>query len=190
MYNIFQQPWLLLALSFVLLVIVYIIRTSFPEKQKSWHLILPVLIIVLALGLDYLVKTDHEKVQTTLEDIVTATLNRDVNTIDKLIAEDYSDRHHPNKQSIMELCKIVVKIHNIKSMTITSQDITVEGKKANAEMLVRLRMHDSNSAIPAPEWNYAKVKLFLNKQPDKSWQIKSTELVEVNKQPVSWKRAY
>lgn len=190
MYNIFQQPWLLLAVSFVLLVVVYIIRTSYPEKQKTWHLMIPVFTIILAFGLDYLVKTDHEKVKTVLEDIVTATMNRDLNTIDKLMAEDYSDRYHPTKQSIMGICKIVVKLHNIKSMTITSHDIAVEGQKANAEMLVRLRMDASSTAIPAPEWNYAKVKLILNKKSDQSWQIKSTQLVEVNKNPVSWKRAY
>ena len=50
MYNVFQQPWLLLLVAFVLLVVVYIIRSSFPDKQRWWHLLIPVLIAVGAVA--------------------------------------------------------------------------------------------------------------------------------------------
>ena len=190
MYNIFQQPWTLLTVSFVLLVVVYIIRTSYPEKQKSWHLLIPVFFVILAFGLDYLVKTDHEKVKSTLDSIITATMEKDVDAIDKQIAEDYYDRHHPTKQSIMNTCKFVVKRHNIKSITMTYHNIVINGEKADAEILVRLRMAPATTSMPTPEYNYAKLKLILNKKPDQTWKIKSTQLVEVNKNPVNWKRAY
>lgn len=190
MFNIFQQPWALLAVSFVLLVVVYIMRTSYPEKQKFWHLLIPVFVITLAFGLDYLVKTDQEKIKRTLENIVTATMDKDVTAIEKLIAKDYFDRHHPTKQAIMNTCKFVVKRHNIKSITMTYHDILVDGKKANAEIIVRLRMNPATTAMPTPEYNFAKLKLDLKKNPNETWQIKSTQLVEVNKNPVNWKRGY
>ncbi|MBW8017370.1 MAG: hypothetical protein FVQ82_14410 [Planctomycetes bacterium] len=190
MFNIFQQPWALLAVSFVLLVVVYIMRTSYPEKQKWWHLLIPVLVIVLAFGLDHLVKTDREKVKDALENIITATMDKDIEAIDRLIAEDYKDRHHPSKPFIMTTCRIVVKRHNIKSITMTYHNIVIEGKEANTEIIVRLRMDTSSTTMLTPEYNYAKVKLTLKKKPDETWVIKSTELVEVNKTPVNWKRAY
>lgn len=190
MFNIFQQPWGLLAVSFILLVVVYIMRTSYPEKQKWWHLLIPVFVITLAFGLDYLVKTDQEKIKGVLNAVITATMDRDFDAVGTLIAEDYSDRHHPTKQSILLTCKFLVNAHNFKSITLTSHNIVVDRQKADAEMLVRLRSDPSNTAMPTPEYNYAKLKLILTKKPDETWLIKSTQLVEVNKNPVNWKRGY
>ena len=189
MFNIFQQPWVLLIVSFVLLVIVYIIRTSYPEKERWWFLLIPVFAVILAFGLDYLVKTDHEKVKGVLEDIITATMNKDVDAIDELIAEDYHDRHHPTKQSIMNTCKFVVARHNIKSITMAQRNIIIDGPEANVELSVILRMDTSKTAMPTPELNSAKLKLTITKKTDQSWVIQSTQLVEVNKNPVNWSRA-
>ena len=111
-------------------------------------------------------------------------------SVGSLIAEDYRDRHHPTKQFIMTTCGFVVKRHNIKSITMTYYDIVVEDQKANAEILVRLRMDPTNTSMPTPELNYAKLKLTLKKKTNETWVIKSTELVEVNKKPVNWNRAY
>ncbi|MCF7956630.1 MAG: hypothetical protein K9M75_12575 [Phycisphaerae bacterium] len=190
MFNIFQQPWALLAVAFVLLVVVYIMRTSYPEKQKFWHLLIPVLVIILAFGLDYLVKTDKEKIKDVLDSVITATMEKDVDAIGVLIAEDYSDRHLPTKAAIMVTCKFMVNAHNFKSITMTYHNIVVEGQKANAEIIVRLRSNPSNTSMPTPEFSYARLKLIFKKKPDETWLINSTELVEINKNPVNWKRGY
>ncbi len=190
MYNVFQQPWLLLSVSFLLVVVVYFIRTSFPDKQKWWHLLIPVAVAVGAFGLDYLVKTDHEKVKGVIDSAIVATLERDAVAMAPLIAEDYWDRHHPTKKSIMATFTYVVKRHSIQSITMTYHDIVVEGQakgQAIAEILVRVRMDPSNASIPTPDFAYAKLKLKFKKKPDGNWTIQSTDLVEVNKNPVNWK---
>ena len=187
MFNIFQQPWALLAVSFVLLVVVYIMRTSYPEKQKFWHLLIPVFVIILAFGLDYLVKTDQEKIKGVLNAAITATVERDTAAMAPLIAEDYRDRQHVSKKAIMMTFQYLVKRHSIKSITMTSHNIVVDGETAEAEILVRVRMNSGNTSIPAPDLAYAKVKLKFKKKPDETWVIKSTQLVEVNKNPVNWK---
>jgi hypothetical protein len=187
MYNVFQQPWLLLFIAFMLLVVVYVMRTSFPQKQKWWHLLIPILIAAGAFGLDYLVKTDSEKVKGIMDNAIAATLERDTGAMNPLIADDYRDRHHPTKQMIMSTFNFVVARHSIRSITMTDYSIVVEGETADAEMLVRVRMNPATTAMPTPEFAYAKLKLKFKKKPDATWQIKSTDLVEVNKNPVNWK---
>lgn len=190
MSNIFEQPWILLAVAFVLLVVVYIIRTSYYEKSKWWHLLIPVFACVAAFGVDYLVKTDHEKVKEVLESVIDATMAKDVDAIAPLIAEDYRDRYHPTKQFIMMTCRHMISRHKFQSIVMTYDAITIKGEIADAEILVRLRIDPENMSMPAPEFNFAKLNLTLKKKPDASWVIKSTELVEINKTPVNWKRAH
>jgi hypothetical protein len=190
MYNIFEQPWLLLMVAFLLVVVVYVMRTSFPQKQKWWHLLIPVVIAVAAFGVDYLVATDHEKVKGTIENAITATVDADAAAMAPLIAADYRDRHHPSKKAIMSTFNYVVKRYSIKSITMTYHDIVVAEEaenEAEAEILVRVRMSASGTSMPTPDFAYAKLKLKFIKKPDGSWAIKSTDLVEVNKNSVSWK---
>ncbi len=187
MYNVFQQPWLLLLVAFVLLVVVYIIRSSFPDKQRWWHLLIPVLVAVGAFGLDYLVRTDHEKVKRVIESVIKATTDKDVDTIGVFIAEDYRDRLHPGKMFIMGTCKHLIKRYNFQSIVMTYHDIIVEAETADAEILVRVRIDPASTSMPTPQFVYAKLKLKFKKKPDETWVIKSTELVEVNKNSVNWK---
>jgi hypothetical protein len=187
MYNVFQQPWLLLGVSFLLLVVVYVMRTSFPEKQKWWHLLVPVFVIALAIGLDYFVMTDKEKVKSVIENAIDATVDKDAAALAPLIAEDYRDRQHISKKAIMTTFQYHVKSYSIKSITMTSHEIDVDGETAEAEILVRVRMNPSNTSMPAPNMAYAKIKLIFKKKPDQTWVIKSTQLIEVNKTPANWK---
>jgi len=187
MYNIFQQPWLLLGVSFLLLVVVYVMRTSFPEKQKLWHLLVPVFVIALAIGLDYFVMTDQEKVKGVMESAIDATVDIDAAALAPLIAEDYRDRQHVSKKALMSTYQYLMKTYSVKSMTMTSHNIDVDAETAEAEILVRVRMNPGNNAIPAPDMAYAKVKLVFKKKPDETWVIKTSQLLEVNKTAANWK---
>jgi ketosteroid isomerase-like protein len=184
---IFEQPWVLLAVAFVALVIVYFARTSFPEKSKWWHLLIPVLIAGGAFGLDHLVKTDHEKIVETLERLTMAVMEKDVDTISGLISDDYSDRYHRSKSSIMGTSKYVVRMHKFKSIVMTFHEVIIDGETADAEILVRLRTDSKESTMPTPELSYVRLKLVMAKKADGNWRIESTGLVEYNNQPVSWK---
>jgi len=67
MTNVFETPWLLLFAALVLLIIVWLIRQSLPEK-RTWPLLLaPLAVAVLGGALEYFVKTDYERIETLME---------------------------------------------------------------------------------------------------------------------------
>ncbi|GAJ21274.1 unnamed protein product, partial [marine sediment metagenome] len=57
MFNVFQQPWLLIIAATICLLIVLVFRAVLVDKKHSWQLALPFVIVGLALGLDFIVKT-------------------------------------------------------------------------------------------------------------------------------------
>ena len=188
MYNCFEHPWLGLVAAFIGLVAVYLFRSSFPEKRKWWQLLLPVMIVVGAFGLDHFVKTDPEKINNVIETGLQATINKDIKAIDPLFAANYSDRFHPRKDAIMGTVKYLLAGHNFERAVMTYHDILVEGKNATADVLIRVHLNEYGSDIPAPSIVYAKLRLIFSKKPDSLWAIKSTDLVEINKRPVNWNR--
>ena len=188
MYNFFEHPWLLVIIAFISLIAVYVFRSTFPDKRKFWQILIKVLILVIAFGLDYLVKTDKEKIKSIFETGIKATMDKDIQTIASLFADDYSDRFHPNKAAVVQTARHLIAAHNFERAVMTYHDITVEGPEASAEILVRVHLDNQNSSYPAPELVYARLKLDLTKRGDQTWAIKSTDLVEINNQSVNWNR--
>ena len=86
MTNIFQTPWLLLSISLVLLIVVTVVRQNSPEKTLWWLLLLPLILGVVAFGLDYFIKTDYEKVKHTIKCTRNAIVAEDTDALAKTLS--------------------------------------------------------------------------------------------------------
>ncbi|MHC4239449.1 MAG: hypothetical protein ACYSUC_06790, partial [Planctomycetota bacterium] len=62
MLNIFQQPWTILLVAVITSLAISIYRWLFPEKSRRWQLLVPLVIALAGFALDFLVKTDLEKI--------------------------------------------------------------------------------------------------------------------------------
>ena len=185
MLNIFQYPWLLLIVSFVLLIAVYLFRQSVPNKRRWWQLLIPVVCVGLALGVDYFVKTDHEKINSLFKTAARAIAERDINAIEPVFAENYSDRFHSSKEAILASCKRVMDRRGYENIVITNTVILVDGDQADIDVIARVMFNEQNAEIPAP-FMFAKLKMTLSKKRDKTWVISRTDKVEINNNMVSW----
>jgi hypothetical protein len=188
MFNILEQPWTLLGLSVLVLFGVLTYR-SVTDNRYSWQWLLPISCAVLAFGLDYLVKTDYEKIRSVLDTGLRAVVARDVDTIGKLIAEDYSDSYHRNKADFLSHARNQLSPAVIQSARKTASLIQISGNKAKVTLFILLIL-DKNSSY-AQFLPIVKVKVIINlqKQPDSNWLVNQIEVSEVNNQPVSWSQA-
>jgi len=185
MMNVFQAPWLLLIVSFVVLIAVYIFRQSFPDKRKWWQLFIPIVCIGIALGADYFVKTDHEKITSLMNTAANSVAQKDIKAIEGVFADDYSDRFHRSKEAILATCKRVMQRRSYEDIKITNLVIAHNGNNADIDVLARVMLDEQIAEIGAP-FMYVKLKMTLTKRVDKSWGISKTNHVEINNNPVSW----
>lgn len=185
MLNIFQQPWLLLIVSFVLLIAVYLFRQSLPDKRKWWQLLIPVICAGLAFAADHFVKTDHEKISSLMDTAARAVAQRDINAVEPLFAEGYSDRYHKSREAIMATCRRVMTRRSYENIVITYIEMVIQADQADIDIIARVKFNEQSAEMPAP-YMFAKLKMTLTKKPDKTWVISRTDKVEINNNEVSW----
>ncbi len=66
MFDFFEQPYTLIGATVLFLFGVLTFRSVLPEKSRWWQLLLPVFVAVAAFGLDTLVQTDLEKINSVI----------------------------------------------------------------------------------------------------------------------------
>ena len=110
MTYIFQTPWPLLFISLVLLIVVTLVRQNSPEKQLWWLLLLPLVLAAVALGLDYFIKTDFEKVKHTLKCARNAVVAENADALGMTLSPEYSDRSHKSSKQLVSFMRSFFKI--------------------------------------------------------------------------------
>lgn len=187
MWNFCEQPWTLIAVAVITLIVLLAMRRQIQEKKRLYLWLLPILIAAAALSLDYFIKTDLEKINEVIDTATNAVQDENPQAIEPLIAENYSDSYHSSKKELIYYCRrklsepIIEK--NIKRIT----SIDISDAHAAATFTVRI-IFDQQSYIYQ---TYArliltKVKINLEKQHDR-WLITRAELLEVDMQPFTWK---
>jgi hypothetical protein len=183
--NIFEQPWLLLAIGIIMFVAVFVLRDLLPPRYKWLFLFLPVIIIGLAFAIDYLVQTDNEKVRTVVSKIVKAAEQENVDAIDKLISGDYQDSFHGSKQSLMRHCRARLAEPIIEKNVLRFVSVKINNPGATAVFTVRVVFEPRG-----PVSGFAKEMLFKMqadlKKTGSNWLITKMEVLEINLQPASW----
>ena len=86
MWNFFEQPWTLLGAAVIVLLGVLTFRIVWPEKRAWWQWLLPVGIAVLAVGLDWAVATDYEKIDRIGKIAMRAAEQEDCAALGRLLA--------------------------------------------------------------------------------------------------------
>lgn len=191
MLNFFEQPWTLIGTAVLVLFAVFTFRSVLPEERRRWQWLLPLGVAALALGLDYIVKTDREKINSLIDTVMQAVEQENCDVIDATIADDYRDSFHSTKAELMRHCRrtlsrpLIAK-NSIRGMTppaITPPTATVT--------LFTTTHFEKDSYVTRDYYTplaQFKVELHFRKQPDKSWLISRINPLEANKQPIKWRQ--
>lgn len=189
MFDIYEQPWTLVGLAFITLFIILTIRSVIPEKRHWWQLLIPVLIAAAGFGLDHLVQTDKEKIETVIDAGIQAVEDENFNAVYSYLSDDYSDTMHSSKQQLIDFTQrkldanVVEKCKKTDSLVTLSQNNTKA--KVNLFMLITLGKDSPVAQVYSVPFFQLKIDVDFIKKND-NWLIDSIELKSVNKQTAKW----
>ncbi len=186
MTNVFQTPWLLLSISLVLLIVVTIVRQNSPEKSLWWLLLLPLVMAAVALGLDYFIKTDFEKVKHTIKCARNAAVAEDADALSTTLSPDYSDRSHNSRRQLVVFMRSFFATTKIDKAPQTTGQILIDAPTATAENVYRVHVEPNSAYAQAATLYFVKIRIRLTKNADAQWLITGCELMELNFQPFHW----
>jgi len=188
MFNIFEHPWGLLTLAVVTLLILLMFRRIFPEKRQWWQWLLPAFLIAAAFGLDALVQTDLEKINTLINTVVKAVEEENPDAIEPIISNNYRDSYHNAKEDLMYYCRSLLSEPLVDKSIKRIVSIDISPPEATAVFTVRI-VFDKRSYVyrDFKQFMLTKIELHLRKEQDKSWLINRAEILEIDRQPAKWK---
>ena len=209
MFNVFEHPWGLITIAGLTSLILLIFRSVAPQKCRWWLWLLPVVLVLAAFGLDFLVETDLEKINAVIDKGVKAVEEEDADAIEPIIADNYHDSYHSSKSVLMAHCREVLSEplieKNIKrtvSMDIQparrrglarldspSSARQAEGGPPKAVVIFTVRiLFDKQSYVyqSFKSQMMTEVQTDLQKQPDGRWLINRVELLKIDFQPADW----
>ncbi len=177
-----------LALAIAALLTLQIIHVIGVYKRRRWQWFLPIILIAAAFGLDSLVKTDLEKINTLISTVRKATEQEDFDAIGALISADYSDSYHNVKDDFMNHCRRLLSEPLVEKTRKMSLEVDISSPKAEATLVAKVHFEKQSRVYR----NYRpfvifKIKLDLQKGQDKRWLIHRTEVLEIDRQPVKWR---
>ena len=187
MTNIFQTPWLLLFISLVLLIVVTVVRQNSPEKQLWWLLLLPLVLAIIALGFDYFIKTDYEKVKQAVKHARDAIVAEDADALARTLSPGYSDRSHNSGDQLVGFLRSFFATTQIDKAPQTTGQIVIDAPTATAENVYRVHVGPNSAYTQTASLYYVKVRIRLTKNADAKWLITGCELRELNFQPFHWR---
>ena len=191
MWNVFEQPWTLLGAAVIVLLGVLTYRSVWFEKRAWWQWLLPVGVAVLAVGLDFAVATDLEKINGILKAGIAAAEHEDCPAIARLIAPDYGDSYHKDKQALIEHCRSRLVPPAVERVTKVAKAIEITPPTATATLTLGVRFEKESywTRSYGKPGAIVKAKFWLRRQPDKRWLVTRIEVLEVDTFTVSWKDA-
>jgi hypothetical protein len=189
MFDLFEQPWTLVGAAVLVLFGMLTFRSVLPEKRRWWQLAVPAFIVAAAFGTDLLVQTDREKIQALLKKGMNAIEQEDPNALAAIISADYYDSFHNSKEELMAHTWRQMERSGVQKIKKNSALIQVSPPQATANLIVIVRFEQASYiAQNYKPWLLIKLRVNLQKQPDKSWLINRAEVLEVDKQPVQWRQ--
>lgn len=182
MFNVFEQPWLLVILAMAAFLCQRILRSINPEKWSNRYLLVPFGILGAAFLVDFAVQTDNEKVEHLIKAVRKAIVNEDSATVESVMSEDYSDNFHRNKNSAISHLKLFFEIAPVESAAIIEKLAEIGNEKAFVKLKVTI-LFGPDAPISLASVVFS---LDLIKNQANQWLIYSSKLYELNKQPVQW----
>jgi len=188
MWDFFEQPWTLLGAAVIVLFALLTFRSVWPQKQRWWQWLLPVGVAALGLGLDFGVATDLEKVNQVMRTGMKATEQEDCAAIARLIAADYRDSFHKDKQSLLNRCRARLVTPAIERVRRVGAGVEIKAPEATVTFTMSVKFEQESYWVRSygKQAALVKAKAWLHRQPDKSWLITRIEVLEVDTMPVNW----
>ena len=186
MDGIFQSPWVLIWVSVVVWLVAAIIRVTFPEKKRWWHMVVAVFIFAAAFGADHFVQTDREKIDSLIDRGIEATVAADVEAIGAIIADDYADRVHRSKADFIGTCRRYFRKPVAESIKRSYYKVTINGTSAVVDMNAVVHLAGQNTEMPTIQIIPVKLKIECRRTGEKEWVVSSADLIEMNNNPVNW----
>ena len=149
---------------------------------------LPVFVAVAAFGLDMLVQTDLEKINSVINTVIKAVEGEDCTAIEAIIAENYRDSYHNTKMHLMRHCRKRLTPSLVEKNKKTASLVELSPPNAIATLFM-LTTFDKNNPISVDYKSslLLKIDLHFQKQQDKTWLINRAEILELDRQPAKWK---
>ena len=189
MLDIFEKPWTLLGIAVLVLFGVLTFRSIFPKKRRRRQWLLPALLFFSAFGLDFFVKTDLEKIKAVVKAGIKAVEEENCDAIEAIIADNYSDSYHDNKARLMAHCREELGRSPVEKNKKVSLQIEILPPQATAVLTAWTRFDKaSHVAQNYKQLFLIELRLYLQKQHHKRWLISRAELLELDRQPVSWRQ--
>jgi hypothetical protein len=188
MFNCFENPWGLIIIAIIAFFILLVLRSISPEKCRWWLWLLPAILVLAAFGLDFLVETDLEKINAVIDKGVKAVENEDADSIEKIIADDYSDSYHHSKNALMSHCRAALSEPLVEKNIKRIVSIDIQPTKATAIFTVRI-LFDKQSYVYQnfKQQIFTEVQAELQKQPDGQWLFNRVELLRLDLHPADWR---
>jgi len=186
MWNVFESPWAIIIAAFVIQIILWI-AAGFMSAKKRWVVwLVPAVIILLAFGLDYFIKTDSEKINNALAGIVKAGETENCPAIATFLSADYRDSLNMSKEDFMRSCKRWLDKPFIDKAVERRVSLEHDGSSASAVYTVRvLFADDSFVAREYKKLVFSEIRFELKKNGAK-WLISRIELLKLDNQPAQW----
>jgi len=190
MFNVLEQPWGLLTVAIIVLLILLMFRSIFPEKRHWWQLALPAFLAVAAFGLDRLVQTDLEKINKVINIAIKAVEEEKPDAIDAIISENYSDSYHRNKRALILHARRVLSEPVVEKNIKRILEINISPSKTTAEATFTVRVvFDKRSYVYQKYKRIMLVKVRVNLQKEQGkWLINQAELLELDRRPFNWRQ--
>jgi len=187
MFDFFEQPYTLIGAAVLVLFGVLTFRSVVPEKRHWWQLLLPVFVAAAAFGLDTLVQTDLEKINSVINTVIKAVEEEDCNAIEAIIAENYRDSYHNTKRHLLTHCRQRLTPSLIEKNKKRACLVQLSSPNATATLFM-LTTFDKKSSISVNYKSvlFLKIEFRLQKQHDKTWLINRAEILELDRQPANW----
>ena len=130
MFDIFEQPWTLVGAAVIVLFGLFTFRSVFPEKRRWWQLLVPVLVVALAFGLDGIVRTDLERIDAVIAKGIKAVKEEDFRAVESILSDGYSDSYHRTKQHFLDHFRRVLSEPLVATHKETGRLVDIKGTEA------------------------------------------------------------
>src|SRR4030043_1726947 len=177
-----------LRLTIAALLTLQIIHIILVYKNHRWQWFLPIVLVVVAFGLDLLVRTDMERINALIQTARKAAEQEDFDAIEAIISADYEDSYHNTKDDLMNHCRRLLSeppVHKAKQVV-----LKVEISSPTAEVTLTSIVHFEKQSRVYQDYKpfvILKMRLDLKKERNKSWLINRAEIIEIDRQPVKWR---
>ena len=168
-------------------VVVSIVAVFKGIEQRRWRLFMPLMLGLLALPIDYFVKTDYEKVDIAVKTIFNSAIEATPEKIYPLISENYSDAGHKSKKYLMAFCKSHFSRPNIKKINKRYYNIKVDRPTAVCETKLVIILNPESPYAEYANIFTVEINFYFERTAKGNWQMTTSKIIEVNNHSASWK---